>query len=46
LNIKDYNKKLEPKHKNPVKDMINSIKETMAEKNTRIYLFSYISVYK
>lgn len=42
LNIQDYNKKLEAKHKNPVKDMVNSIKEIMKEKDTRIYLFSYI----
>lgn len=42
LNIKDYNKKLEAKHKNPVKDMVNSIKEIMKEKDTRIYLASYI----
>ena len=42
LNIMDYNNKLEAKHKNPLKDMIKSIKEIIKEKNTRIYLFSYI----
>ncbi len=42
LKIKDYNKKLEVKHKNPLKDMVNSIKEIMKEKNIRICLTSYI----
>jgi MFS family permease len=42
FNIKDYNKKLKAKHKNPVKDMIHSVKKIIKEKNTRIYLISYI----
>lgn len=40
--IHDYNEKLEVNHNNPLKDMLHSIKETLKEKNTRIYLFSYI----
>ena len=42
LKIEDYNSKLEVKHKNPLKDIINSIKEIINEKETRIYLVSYI----
>lgn len=42
FSIKDYNEKAEIKHKNPVKDMISTIKEIVKEKNTRIYLISYI----
>ena len=40
--IQDYNGKIEVKHKNPLKDMFNSIKEIIKEKETRIYLISYI----
>ena len=40
--IYDYSDKLEAKHSNPLKDMVHSIKEVLKEKNTRIYLFSYI----
>lgn len=40
--IKDYNEKLEEKHKNPLKDMLISIKEIIKEKKTRIYIISYI----
>lgn len=42
LKIKDYNNKLEAKHKNPIKDMVSSIKEIIKEKDTRVYLCSYI----
>ena len=40
--IYDYSDKLESKHCNPLKDMVHSIKEVLEEKDTRIYLFSYI----
>lgn len=40
--IKDYNEKVEVKHKNPVKDMLSTVKEIIKEKDTRIYLISYI----
>lgn len=40
--IKDYNGKVEVKHKNPIKDMLSTIKEIIREKTTRIYLISYI----
>lgn len=40
--IKDFNGKLEAKHSNPLKDMASSIKEIVKEKETRIYLISYI----
>lgn len=40
--IYDYSDKLEAKHCNPLKDMVHSIKEVLEEKDTRIYLFSYI----
>lgn len=40
--IKDYNKKIEVKHKNPVKDMVSTVKEIIRERKTRIYLLSYI----
>lgn len=40
--IKDYNEKAEVKHKNPLKDIIATIKEIIKEKTTRTYLISYI----
>ncbi len=40
--IYDYSDKLESKHSNPLKDMVHSIKGVLEEKDTRIYLFSYI----
>lgn len=40
--IKDFNGKLEVKHKNPLKDMASSIKEIVKEKKRRIYLISYM----
>lgn len=40
--IKDYNEKLEEKHKNPLKDMLFSVKEIIKKKKTRIYIISYI----
>ena len=40
--IKDYNAKVEQKHKNPLKDMISLIKEIIKDKKIRAYLFSYI----
>ena len=40
--IEDFNEKKVVTHKNPIKDMINSIKEIIKEKNIRIYLISYI----
>ena len=40
--IKDYNEKIEVKHKNPVKDMVISVKEIVKDKKIRIYLLSYI----
>ena len=40
--IQDYNGKLEGTHKNPIKDMVNSVKEIVKEKETRVYLTSYI----
>lgn len=40
--IKDYNKKAEVKHKNPLKDIIFTIKEIVREKKARTYLISYI----
>lgn len=42
LGIKDYNEKMVVKHKNPLKDMIYAIKEIIKEKESRIYLISYI----
>ena len=42
LGIKDYNEKMVVKHKNPLKDMIYAIKEIIKEKDSRIYLISYI----
>lgn len=42
FSIKDYNAKVEVKHKNPVKDMLRTVKEIVKEKDTRIYLISYI----
>ena len=42
LGIKDFNEKLEVKHKNPLKDMINTIKEIIKEKKTRTVLAGYI----
>lgn len=40
--ITDYNNKLEVKHKNPLKDMVNSIKEIIKDNKIRTYLISYI----
>ena len=40
--IKDYNGKLEAKHKNPIKDMVTSIKEIMKVKETRLMLAGVI----
>lgn len=40
--IKDYNEKLEVKHKNPLKDMVNTIKEIIKDNKIRTYLISYI----
>ena len=40
--IKDYNGKLQVKHNNILKDMLSSIREIIKEKETRIYLISYI----
>lgn len=40
--IKDFNGKIEIKHKSPLKDMSNSIREIIKNKETRIYLISYI----
>lgn len=42
LGIKDYNEKIVVKHKNPLKDMIYAIKEIIKEKESRVYLISYI----
>ena len=42
LGIKDYNEKMVVKHKNPLKDMIYAIIEIIKEKESRIYLISYI----
>lgn len=42
LGIKDYNEKMVVKHNNPLKDMIYAIKEIIKEKESRIYLISYI----
>ena len=42
LGIKDYNQKMVVKHNNPLKDMIYAIKEIIKEKESRIYLISYI----
>lgn len=42
IGIKDFNGKLEVKHKNPLKDMVHSIKEIVKEKSTRTFLVSYI----
>ena len=40
--IKDFNNKIKPKHKNPLKDLLSSIKDIVNEKNTRLYLTSFI----
>ena len=40
--INDYNEKIEAKHKNPLKDMLNSIKDIVKDKKVRTYLISYI----
>ena len=40
--IQDYNEKKEAKHKNPLKDMIHTVKDIVQEKKTRVYLISYI----
>lgn len=40
--IKDYNGKLKPKHNNPIKDLINSTKGIVKDKESRIYLTSFI----
>ena len=42
IGIKDYGEQLEVKHNNPIKDMIYTIKEIIKEKNTKVYLASYI----
>ena len=42
ITIKDYGKQLKVKHKNPIKDMIHTIKEIIIEKDTKVYLASYI----
>ena len=40
--IKDYNGKVESKHKNPIKDMIYYIKEIIKKPKTRLYMITYI----
>lgn len=40
--IHDYNENIEAKHDNPIKDMMNSIKEIIKEKKTKTLLISYI----
>lgn len=42
FSIKDFNIKLQAKHKNPFKDMISSIKEIIKDKKTRAILVSYM----
>lgn len=42
IKIKDFNGKAEVKNKNPLKDMVSTIKEIVKEKKTRILLISYI----
>ena len=42
LNIKDFSAKIEVKHRNPLKDMIHTVKEIIKEKKTRTVLVSYI----
>lgn len=42
LGIKDFNGKVESKHKNPIKDIAHNVKDIMKEKSVRAYLFSYI----
>lgn len=42
FSIKDFNNKLEAKHKNPLKDMLHSIREIIRNKKIRTYLISYI----
>lgn len=42
IGIKDFNGKLEVKHKNPIKDMLHSIKEIVKERKTRTFLISYM----
>lgn len=42
IGIKDFNGKLEVKHKNPIKDMVHSIKEIVKEKTTCTFLISYM----
>lgn len=40
--IKDFNPQIEAKHKNPLKDMIITIKDILKSAKTRTYLISYI----
>ena len=42
MKIQDFNGKAEVIHKNPLKDMANTIKEIVKEKKTRTVLISYI----
>ena len=42
LQIKDYNGKVKPKHKNPLKDMGYYIKRIITDKKTRTYLIAFI----
>lgn len=40
--IKDYNEKAKSKHKNPLKDIVFTVKEIVKEKKPRTYLMAYI----
>ena len=40
--IKDYNSKIIPKHKNPLKDLVDSTKEIIKEKDTKVYLAGFV----
>jgi MFS family permease len=40
--IKDYNEKITPTHKNPLKDLIHTTKEILKDKGTRTYIFGFV----
>lgn len=42
LEIKDFGEKIAVKHKNPLKDMISTVKEIVKEKKTRTVIVSYM----
>lgn len=42
LKVQDFSEKAEVKYRNPLKDMVHSVKEIVANKKTRLYLMTYV----